>query len=124
LPIAFNAAEAHRRSTGEICEAQWLAILEMFEQSGTTSNAPLPMQANRWQSIHIPFACKGNVTAAREALQKARRAAMAVGEVEDVFSVKCYCYVPVPEFLAINDEMFAALDRGELWDGMKLPKPT
>ena len=120
---AFNAAEAHRRAKGEICADAWATVLEMFDQSGMTSNAPLPLQANRWQAIHIAAACVGNLPAAREALQKAHRAAIAVGEVEDVFSVKCYKFVPVPEFLAINDEMLSALDRGELWDGMKLTAP-
>ena len=82
------------------------------------------MQANQWQAMHIAFACSGDHAAARDALRKARRAAESVGEIEDVFSVKGYRMVPVSEFLAINDEMLAALDRGELWDGMKLPAAT
>ena len=121
ITYAFNGAEAHRRTAREILVSEWAAVLDMFEQSGMTSDAPLPLQANRWQAIHIAAACVGHLPAAREALKKAHRAAMAVGEVEDVFSVKCYRYVPVSEFLAINEEMLAALDRGELWDGMKLP---
>jgi tetratricopeptide (TPR) repeat protein len=124
MPYAFNAAEAHRRATAEILESEWAGVLNVFEQSGTTSDAALPLQANRWQAVHIGFACTGNIIAAREALQKAKRAAMAVGELEDLFSVKCYRHVAGTEFLSINDEMLAALDRGELWDGMKLPAPT
>jgi hypothetical protein len=122
LIYAFNAAEAHRRATWEICESEWVRILELFEQSGTTSDVPLPLQANHWQAIHIAFACTGNPLAARDALQKAMRAGVAVGELEDLFSVKSYRMTPVSEFLENNDEMLAALNRGELWDGMKLPE--
>jgi hypothetical protein len=50
------------------------------------------------------------------------RAGVAVGELEDLFSVKSYRMTPVSEFLENNDEMLAALNRGELWDGMKLPE--
>lgn len=122
LALTFNAAEANRRASGKFSHEEWTRIVEMFEQSGTASDATLPVQANRWQAIHIALACSGDAVGAREALQKAKRAAMAVGEVEDIFSVKRFRNVPVSEFLAINDEMLAALERGELWDGMKLPE--
>ena len=60
-------------------------------------------------------------TPARQALNKARLAAEILGLVEDIFTVKTYTLVPLPDFIAINDEMLAALDQGRLWDGMILP---
>ncbi len=53
-------------------------------------------------------------------LPKAGLAAELVGLAEDIFTVKTYTNVPVKDFLAINDEMLAALDKGQLWDGMPL----
>jgi hypothetical protein len=58
---------------------------------------------------------------AREALLKARHAAELLGPAEDIFTVKNYTNVSVKEWITINDEMLAALDRGQLWDGMPIP---
>ena len=44
-----------------------------------------------------------------------------LGLAEDIFTVKTYTNVPIKDFLAINDEMLTALDKGQLWDGMPLP---
>ena len=117
----FNLAEAYRRASGTVASEVWQKVAQMFGPAGVSSDAASPDQANRWQAMHIAFACSGDLVAARDALKKARRAAEGVGEIEDIFTVKSYLMVPVLEFLAINDEMLAALDRGELWDGMKLP---
>jgi hypothetical protein len=65
----------------------------------------------------------GELRRAREALNKARLAAELLGLAEDIFTVKTYTFVPVRDFIAINDEMLAALDKGQLWDGMNLPDP-
>ena len=124
LVHGFNSAESYRRASREIAEGIWKQVAELFGHAGASSDAPSPMQANQWQAMHIAFACSGDLLGARDALRKARRAAESVGEIEDVFSVKGYRMVPVSEFLAITAEMLAALDRGELWDGMKLPEPT
>jgi hypothetical protein len=121
LVHGFNTAESHRRASHEIFEGTWKGVAALFGHAGASSDAPSPTQANQWQAMHIAFACSGDIEAARDALRKARRAAESVGEIEDIFSVKAYRMVPVPEFLAINDAMLAGLDRGELWDGMKLP---
>jgi len=82
----------------------------------------LVLQANRWQAMHIAFAMTGDVVRSKEALAKARQAAKRLGPAEDVFTLKNYTDVSVMEWLAINDEMLAALDRGQLWDGMLLPE--
>ena len=121
LVHGFNSAESHRRATREIDKDSWKNVAELFGLAGASSDAPSPSQANQLQAMHIAYACSGSISGARDALRKARRAAESVGEIEDIFSVKDYRMVPVAEFLEINDEMVAALDRGELWDGMKLP---
>ena len=116
----FNYAEAHRRASGIITPEAWQNIVRSFGPAGVSSDAASPEQANRWQAMHIAYAATGDTDAARDALRKARRSAEGVGEIEDIFTVKSYRMVPVAEFIAINDEMLAALDRDELWDGMKL----
>lgn len=118
----FNDAEAARRSTGRAQNKLWNHIIRLFKITGDASAGPLVLQANRWQAMHIPFAMTGDIPRAREALAKARQAAERLGPAEDVFTVKTYNEVPAKEFLQANDEMLAALDRGQLWDGMPLPK--
>ena len=71
--------------------------------------------------MHIAFSMVGKPEKAREALENAKRAAEVLGPAEDVFTVKTYTEVSVPEFLQINNEMLAALGRGQLWDGTPLP---
>jgi tetratricopeptide (TPR) repeat protein len=124
LLYSFNAAEANRRATGTLAHEQWNEVVRVFEKGGASSDMPRSIQANRWQAMHIAFAGIGDLTRAREALEKAGRAAQALGEFEDIFCVKSYQLVPVAEFLTINNEMLAALDHGELWDGMKVPPQT
>ena len=96
-------------------------MLDFFDKSGEMASAPLILQANRFQAIHIAFAMVGDPDRAREALTKARMAAELLGLAEDIFTVKTYTNVPVRDFIAINDEMLAAINKGQLWDGMPLP---
>jgi hypothetical protein len=70
--------------------------------------------------MHVAFACSGDLAAAREALAKAERAAKAVGEIEDLFSIALFLPIPVSEFLIINQQMRESIEHWELWDGMKL----
>jgi cellulose biosynthesis protein BcsQ len=124
LIFAFNLAEASRRQKMQGLANVWKQVVDFFDSAGEVSAAPLGFQANRWQALHIAFALTGNLTRAKETLIKARHAAELLGSAEDIFTVKTFTNVTVKEFLRINDEMLAALDRGELWDGMKLPAPT
>ncbi len=117
----FNDVEATRRAKREPLSEVWTHVVGLFDSAGETIAAPLVIQANRWQAMHIAFAMIGNITRAREALIKARQAAEFLGPAEDIFAVKTYTEVPVPEFLQMNTEMLAALDRGQLWDGMPVP---
>lgn len=120
---SFNVKEAFRRGGQKVEPEVWRLILNLFQTTEATE-APLVVQANRWQAMHIPFALVGERTQAREALAKARYAAELLGLAEDIFTVKTYTEVSVPEFLKINDEMLAAINRGQLWDGTPLPSPT
>jgi tetratricopeptide (TPR) repeat protein len=120
LVHSFNRLECIRRLVREPRPDLWCAIVELFEKSEAASE-PLIWQANRFQAMHIPFAITGDLARAREALTKARIAAELLGLAEDIFTVKTYTNVPVRDFIAINDEMLAALDKGQLWDGMSLP---
>ncbi len=117
----FNQAEAARRSTGRVPAKLWGDLIGLFKMTGAASAAPLVVQANRWQAVHIAFAMTGDIARACEALGKARQAAERLGPAEDAFSVKTYTDVPIKEFLQVNDAMLAALDLGQLWDGMPLP---
>ncbi len=120
---SFNRVESIRRMVREPRSEVWRSIVDLFDKSGETSSAPLIWQANRFQAMHIAFAMVGDRARAREALTKSRQAAELLGLAEDIFTVKTYTFVPVRDFLAINDEMLAAIDKGQLWDGMPLPSP-
>ncbi|MDR3405898.1 MAG: AAA family ATPase [Chthoniobacter sp.] len=120
LTLAFNLAESTRRGHNVIEPNIWKQVVAFFGKVGTSSDAPLPIQAYRWQAMHVAYACGGDLDAAREALRKAQRAAEAAGEIEDIFSIAVYLPVPVFEFIEINKAMIEALERWELWDGMNL----
>lgn len=123
LVHGFNGAEALRRRDRKIHPEHWSEVIVLFAKAGETAAAPLIYQANRLQAIHIAFAMTGHLPQAREALCKAGLAADLLGPAEDIFTVKNYTNVPVKEWLQINDEMLAALDKGQLWDGMPIPSP-
>ena len=120
---SFNRVESIRRMVRESRPEVWRPIVELFDKSGETASAPLIWQANRFQAMHIAFAIVGDLARAREALIKSRMAAELLGLAEDIFTVKTYTNVPVRDFIAINDEMLAAINKGQLWDGMPLPDP-
>ncbi|MDD4101779.1 MAG: AAA family ATPase [Kiritimatiellae bacterium] len=119
--LYFNYAEARRRAEGVPDISLWKNVIGFFEQGGENSNASPTVRVNRLQAMHIAYAVTGDIKRAKQTLRKAHDAARLLGRADDVFSVKTYTEVPVAEFLTINDEMLAALERGELWDGMKLP---
>jgi cellulose biosynthesis protein BcsQ len=116
----FNFAESRRRAEGAPDISLWKTVIKLFGQNGEMSNISPPEQANRLQTIHIAYAVTGDINRAKMTLAKAHDAAMLLGSADDVFSVKTYTYVPVSVFFNENNEMQEALNRGELWDGMKL----
>jgi hypothetical protein len=71
--------------------------------------------------MHVAFAGVGDLAAAKDLLHRAEQAALLANEVEEIFSLKTYQDVTVSEFLSHNSQMVSAIERGELWDGMKLP---
>jgi len=121
LVILFNLNESERRRdckpNTELCRQ----LVNVWEKDITLQNQPLTLQANKLQAMHIPYACLGRLSIAKELLEKARRCASAVGKIDRLFSVKTYTNVSVEEFVAANDEMVSALDGLKLWDGMPLP---
>ena len=118
---SFNHLEALRRHVRKSNPDLWRPMVDLLDKSGETASAPLILQANRFQAMHIAFAMVGDSARAREVLIKARMAAELLGLAEDIFTVKNFTNVPLRDFLAINDEMLAAIDKGQLWDGMPLP---
>ena len=123
LVHSFNRVESMRRLVREPRPELWRPIVDRFDKSGETSSEPLIFQANRFQAMHIAFAIVGDLDRARDALIRSRMAAELLGLAEDIFTVKTYTNVPVRDFIAINDEMLAAINKGQLWDGMSLPTP-
>lgn len=122
LVFRFNTAEAARRSGKPLSVESWHAIVQLFARTEpANAESPPPALANFWQAKHIALACSGSIPAAREALHKARRIAETVGEIDDIFCVRSYTYRPAADFQKDNDSMLAALERGQLWDGMPIP---
>ena len=59
---------------------------------------------------------------ALESLSKARQIADCVSDLEQLYSVHNYTMVNREEFPKSNGKFLAALKRGTLWDGTRLPK--
>ena len=114
----FNAAESARRAGLNVDFFQWEKIIRVFETFASSDDPSL--EANRLQAMHIPYALTGDIAKARDCLRKAHHMAEAVNDFELIFSVRDYREVSREEFRTINDNLLAALDRGELWDGTKL----
>lgn len=119
----FNAAESRRRAGQLVPIEIWKKIITLFEAFPALGGLST-MTANLWQAIHIAYAMVGDVPTAKECLRKALKAAEAVNDIEIIFSARDYRSVNRDEFKATTEELLAALDRGELWDGMKLPPLT
>jgi len=120
---AFNAAESSRRAKRLVPLEIWKNIISLFEKFPALGGLPT-MTANQCQAIHIAYAMVGDASSAKECLRKALKAVETVNDLETIFSVRDYRFVDRDEFKASTEELLAALDRGELWDGMKLPQPT
>jgi hypothetical protein len=128
--VTFNVLEANRRSTKvlnsasldswhKLCENA-LAMLDNVIRMGDQRHTAITA-ANSFQALSGAFAIIGQRGRARELLQRAELVAKTLNPAVRVFSVIDYDYVPVERFLTQNMEMLIALDKGELWDGMKLP---
>ncbi len=120
MAFIFNAAESGRRAGRSIPLKTWKTVIELFERFPALGGAPIGT-ANHCQAMHIPYALVGDLEKAMDCLRKARRVAETVNDLEQVFTVRDYRDVDRDEFKAINQELLAALERGELWDGTKLP---
>ena len=121
LPTLFNMAEARRRSTRQIAIEEWKRIVRIFETtSAGVSSLPTAQRANHTQAMHIAYACLGDLAKAKALLEDTAKVLTQVSPQERVFSVAEYDDLPLGRFLERNQQMLEALDRGELWDGMKL----
>jgi tetratricopeptide (TPR) repeat protein len=121
LAALFNLSEAKRRAFGKYDKELCGQLVNLWGKIAPLTNFSLPIQANLLQAMHIPQACLGNMSTARELLDRASKCAFAVGKAETIFGVKTYSQVPVEEFQKVNSEMLSALNNGRLWDGMLLP---
>lgn len=119
----FNAAESSRRAGHEVPRETWRKIIAHFEQFPESGGLPI-MTANLCQAIHIAYAMVGDISTAKECLRKAIKTVETVNDLETIFSARDYRFENRDEFKASTEDLLAALDRGELWDGMKLPAPT
>jgi MinD-like ATPase involved in chromosome partitioning or flagellar assembly len=123
LVYSFNLAEASRRAGRKPPLEVWKNLVQLFESFPALSGVPT-VTANHCQAMHIPYALVGDIEKSKDCLRKAHRNADAVNDLEEIFSVRDYREVSRDEFKASNEEFLAALSRGELWDGMKLPVAT
>ncbi len=121
LGLKFNLAEADRRSNGVVNPKKWIGVVQTFEAiSSGVSSLAAPLRANQTQAMHIAYACIGNIEKASSLLNETEKVLKHASSQERVFSVAEYEHLPLSKFQKINQEMRDALDRGELWDGMKL----
>ena len=116
----FNVAESARRAGQLVPLGIWKEIIAIFESFPVADGTPMII-ANRHEAMHIPYALTGDIVNALDCLRKAKRIAELVNDLEPLFSVRDYKHVSRAEFRAVNDELSAALERGQLWDGTKLP---
>ncbi len=119
LRARFNTFESFRRSGRSVKQDAWLVIIKLFETTPTIEGQGT-VTANRYEAMHIPYALTGAIEKAKECLHKSRRLAATLNEVETVFTVRDYRPVSPSAFIEISQQLLAALDKGELWDGTKL----
>lgn len=117
----FNVAEARRRFTQTIVEEDWKRVVAAFEGSSAgVSSLPLPLRANQLQAMHIAYACLGDLSRAKALLDETGKLTAQASKQERIFCVANYDNLPLTEFITCNRRMREALDRLELWDGLKL----
>jgi tetratricopeptide (TPR) repeat protein len=118
---AFNYAEAKRRHSKTINQSDWARVISLHEESKNEGdNYQLTTRLNRYQAIHIAYACTGHTDKAKDYLNQAELDAQDDNITGHIFLVSEYRHGNVDEFLEINNQMKNALDKGELWDGMPL----
>jgi tetratricopeptide (TPR) repeat protein len=121
LVSLFNLAEAGRRATGKANREDWRRVIKVFEDaSAGVSSMTAAGRANQTQAMHIAYAAIGKLDKAAGLLDETRKILQQASPQERVFCVADYDHLPLKDFLQRNQEMREALDRGELWDGMKL----
>jgi len=132
IGLTFNALEAKRREQKQVPAdglALWKNIIPLADEAiknaiqvgGADDNPVVSYAANSFQALSIAYAIVGNIDYARELLLRAERLARTMNAAVRLFSVIDYEDVSRDRFLEQNRLMLQALDRGELWDGLKVP---
>lgn len=121
LVYTFNLAESTRRSTGQNPVHLWRHVIQLYVDDRKDISG---IRANQAQAMHIPYACVGELSAARELLLEANRQAMILPEATEIFSVQIFRYVKRETFVKHTLECLESLDDGRLWDGMPMPSAS
>jgi len=128
IALRFNFYEAKRRATGSVGEnlSDWQKLakeaVELLDNILTLpeARADSSRRANYFQALSIAFAIAGDRVKAKELLFRAGLEGMKLNQTGRVFSVVEYDEIDRDPFLAYNQQMLNALEKGELWDGTKL----
>lgn len=129
VAFRFNFLEAKRRETGSATENMELwkdlsrdaleALDNILKLAADRDNGTT---ANNFQALSVAFAIVGDMGRAQDLLVRAELEASLLNPTMRLFSVVDYDLVDRTSFLNEVGKMKLALNRGELWDGMKLPK--
>ena len=125
LAYFFNHAEARRRAGELVPKSDWWKVIRAFGASAAGASPDnLATRLNQMQAMHVAWAMVGEIGEAKDVLNEVGRFSIHVSPRERLFCVAIYDYLEREEFLEWNGRMLAALERGELWDGMKIPVKT
>jgi MinD-like ATPase involved in chromosome partitioning or flagellar assembly len=117
----FMIAEARRRSTGTIVRADWKPLADRFLSGALTRYSVNPtVRCFGNQLSYLAFACSGNIQDARKILVETEQLIPSISKFEELFSVTDFRHHSPNELATHLRNMLEALDRGELWDGMKV----
>lgn len=116
--IHFCLVEARRRAEGKIVKTEWKRLVEKMEESHRLGYPNGKLAGTHPASI--AFACIGDITRARETLRRAERLLRRSSRFLRISSATDFEVHGAEAFADITKSMLEALDRGELWDGMKL----
>jgi tetratricopeptide (TPR) repeat protein len=116
--LNFCIAEAKRRISGKIDRIQWCNVVNMMEKSALFGYRTASIAGG--QAASIAFACAGRIEEAIQILQKTERMIERSSPLLLISSATDFRIHDAEEFYKITQQMLEALDRGELWDGMKL----
>ena len=118
LSLLFNRAECKRRLHRKIFPEDWQKVADLGRKMESTL-----ININYLQCMHIAYACTGNFERSQNCLiSSLKRLEKEDPNLFSEFSVQTYSNSSnLNEFCQKNDEMLKSIEKGQLWDGMKLP---